>query len=904
MGVSGIQCPHCGNENLENRKFCRQCGKPLVLTCPECGFGNGAQDLFCGECGRSLGSPRSATNIPVESIEPEGERKQITLFFSDVEGYTDLSEQLDPEEVREIMSRVFGEIARIVARYGGRVEKLIGDAAMVIFGVPQSHEDDPVRAIKAALEIHKVIKNLSPSKKIGRPLAMHTGINTGVVITNAIDLQANKDRLLGDSINVASRLTSLAQGGEIIVGKETYRQAERFFDFQPLGIQTVKGKNQPIAAFKVLSAKSRPLSGSRRSTLQAKLIGRDKELAILAEQARLIGGEQGSVVCCVSGEVGIGKSRLVQEFHDCLDLERIDWWESQAYAYTQNVPYYPLVDLFNHIWGITKAQPKEEVQKKIQTEVRRLLGENEDASAYIESLYGLSLPKKQATPELWKSQLCTAVKRVIGAIAQTRPTVICFEDIHWADPSTIDLLRNLFADRKINGLFLCVYRPPFSLFTSDKSEVLGDSYRQIRLRPLEPPEVTAMITSMLDMAEIPDELSKIAQEKSQGNPFYLEEMIKALIESQTIVQDGGAWRVALKIKNINMPSTITGVIASRLDYLGKDNKRLIQEASVIGRSFLYPVLTRITQLGEKLDRCLADLEEHDLIFVKAREPELEYMFRHTLTHDVAYRGMLKSDRQLLHGKIGDTLESLFPERLPEFYEILAFQYKRGRRVGKAAGYLIKSGVKNLQKYSVEEAHRYFEEAFQLLDEKKERSRDEDRLLIDALTEWALALFYRKDFKTLMNLLEDRLELAESLHDKDRLGMFYGWLGAALWEQKRFQDAYRLLHKALSLGKETRNKSIIAHAYAWISYASFDLALFPEAIETGNKALKLMSTLESDNFLYYSSLSGRLVTSMVSRLEDQSLGKKHAIDPATVSEEAQKWLSNLTTDQKPSKRLPH
>ncbi len=776
-----------------------------------------------------------------------------------------MSDQLDPEDVQEIMSRIFGEATGVVIKYGGHVEKLIGDAMMVLFGVPTANEDDPVRAIKAALEIHQIVEDLSPElcEKIGRPLAMHTGINTGVVLTNAIDLETNRERLLGDSINVASRLTSLAKGGEIVVGKDTMKQAEHFFKFESLGAQELKGKSQAVEAFMVGEAAPSAPGKTLYSGLQSKLVGRDQEIAILEDRMTALTTQGEGTACCLCGEAGTGKSRLAREFRATLDPLKIGWHEGRAYSHTQQTPYSLFIDLFNQAWGISESDPQEQVRGKIRSQIQLLLGEDEQVSKYIEGLYGLGAPdEKEGVPDLWKSRVFKGVKQVFRALADAKPTVFCLKDLHWADASTIDLLRYLLSDHEGAGMFICIYRPPFTLLTSDKSLPLGESYKRINLKPLVAADIRTMTASLLKTDDVPDDLAELVQMKSEGNPFYLEEIVRALIDSRFLLKTGESWRLTKKADEIDIPSTVTGVITSRLDHLEQKKKRLLQEAAVIGRTFLYETLARVTEIDGQIHGLLVELEEHDLIRSRGTEPEKEYIFQHSLTRDVVYKGMLKKERQKLHKKVGATLEDLFENRLSELYETLAFHYKLSAVSGKAVDYLVKSGEKSLKKYAVAEAHQYFQEAYDILDTKKNRTKRDDERLIDVLVELALVAFYRQDFAPLLEVLKSKLDLVEAMDDKDRLGLVYGWLGTALWAEKEFEDSYVYLHLALRLGQETKNKHIIAHAYAWISCASVDLGLRAEALTSGQKALELLSEMESDNFLYYFSLSGRLVRSIV------------------------------------------
>jgi len=788
-------------------------------------------------------------------LKAQGERKQVTVLFSDLSGYTAMSEKLDPEEVKEIMSRIFGEVAQIVAKYEGYIDKFMGDAVMVLFGVPKSHEDDPVRAVKAATDIHDLVERISPQleKKIDRPLSMHTGINTGLVVTGEINLEKGTEKVLGDTVNLASRLTSLAKGGEIFVGEETCHQAEGHFNFETLEPAKVKGKTEPIRAYKVVSIKEKPITVHRLSGLRAELIGRKAELFQLKEAVQKLGEGKGTIIS-ICGDAGTGKSRLIEEFKGTLDLNEIQWREGRSYAYSQNIPYFPLIDLLSRAWQIEEGDSQNEVKEKIESNIERLLGKK-DVAPYIGGLYGLKYKEiEDVDPEFWKSRLREGVKKILSALTRAGPTIIFLEDIHWADPSTTELLHFILSDFKYPAIFLFTYRLPFNLFASHQLSSIGKIYQGIQLKDLSASEAEEMMESLLKTDNMPPELRTFAQDKAEGNPFYLEEVINSLIESESLIREKGEWKLISPISETTIPLTINGVISARIDRLQAGMKRLLQEASVVGRAFLYEVLKKITELKDQLENCLDNLEMTDLIRKRSLEPDLEYIFKHALTQDVVYNGILKKERQEIHEKIALVIEELFQERLNEFYETLAFHFKHGKSHRKAVDYLMKSGEKSLKRYSVEESHQYYKEAFDLLAKKEDKTKDEESLFIDLLVQWAEAFYYRGDFKGLLNLLKSNKDMLESLDDKTKLGMFYGWMGMALWGREKFKDSYQYLQKALNLGKETNDQHVIGYASAWLSFTAAELGLLDEAITYGERARKITKPFK-DHYLYLKSLGG-------------------------------------------------
>ncbi|UCF57234.1 MAG: AAA family ATPase, partial [Deltaproteobacteria bacterium] len=841
-------------ENEKGAKFCLECGERLELQCPQCGKTLPLLAKFCNQCGQRLEEVVEAEKAVPEA---EGERKYVTVLFSDMSGYTAMSEKLDPEEVKEIMSRVFGEIAQVVTKYEGFIEKFVGDAVMALFGVPKAHEDDPVRAVRAGMEIHDLVEAISPEleKRVGRPLSMHTGINTGLVVTGEVDMEKGTHGVAGDTINLAARLSELARPGEILVSLDSYRQSEGYFDFEELEPTKVKGKTEPVQVYKMVSAKERPLKIHRLSGLRAALIGRKVEMSRLAEAVERLRDGKGTIIS-VCGDAGTGKSRLIEEFKTTLDLKKIQWREGHAYPYCQHIPYFPYIDLMNRAFRIEEGDPPEKIREKVEKGIEFLVGKQEDIVPYVGSLYALGYPEiEEVSPEFWKSQLQKAVREILLALTRRRPTVICFEDLHWADPSSIDLVHFLLSDFRYPALFLCVYRPTFSLFTSHQVSSLGKVYQEIRLLDLSTSEAQDMVESLLKTKSVPPELQNFIQQKVEGNPFYLEEMINSLIESETLMRDNGTWKLTKPITESDIPPTIHGVLSARFDRLEREMKRVLQEASVIGRAFLYEILKRITDLSDQCDQYLSALERLDLIRARSLQPDLEYIFKHALTQEVVYNGLLKKERRMLHEKIGLVMEQLFHDRLSEFYETLAFHFKNGHSLLKAVDYLRKSGKKSMKRYAVEESHKYYKEAFDLLTNKPGKTREEEGLLIDLILEWADVLYYIGDFKMLGDLLRAHQDLAESLDDKARLGMFYAWLGWTVAWREKLRESYEYLHKALKLGEEIENQQVIGYACTWLIWICADMGLLDEAILHGERAQEVARILQSDQYLYFKSMGG-------------------------------------------------
>ena len=870
-----MKCTECQFDNREGAKFCSECGLKFEFSCPECGTSIRAHGKFCDECGCVLEPPKEifddvsdagsppiqpAVRINAEDVALSvGERKHVTVLFSDLSGYTTMTEKLDPEEVKEIMSRIFGEIAHVLTKYEGFIERFIGDEVMAVFGVPKTHDDDPLRAIKAVIEIHELVERISPQleDKLGQPLSMHSGINTGLVVTGEVKLGHGTYGLTGDAINTASRLQGIAKAGEILVGYQTYRQTEGYFQFEKLESTKVKGKTEKVQPYKYVSERKAPLT-HQLSDIKADLIGRNVELHQLKKGFEQLLTGKGNVFL-IYGDAGTGKSRLIEEFKLKLDQTQIQWYEGHAYQYAQNMPYFPIIHLFNQALKIQDDNSPHEIEKKIESFVDSMEGAKQSIAHYIGSLYGLNYTEVESSgPQDRRNRLLRAIQSVFFSISQKRPTVFLLEDLHWFDPSTLAVIRKMLTQIRLPAIFLCTYRLPFALFSGQLITKIKNPLNEIHIRQLSPSETQHMLKSLLKAEHLPQSLFDFILSKLEGNPFFLEEVIKSLIESKTLVRENGHWNLKKSIDDSHIPSTIHGVISARIDNLELEMKQVLQEASLIGRQFLYKILNRITRYENKLDSCLHGLEQIDLIKTKSLIPEIEYLFKHALTQEVVYDGILKKKRQTLHESIGQVIEQLFQDRIAEFYETLAFHYKNSLSLDKALDYLLKSGDKSLRNYALEEAHQYFKEAFNLLADKQNRTETEDFTLIDIIVQWGLVFCYLGDFSQLSKILNSYERIAGNFVSSNRKGMFYAWLGWTHFHKGNPQKAYDYLTIALKIGEEIEDSQIIAYTNTWLGLSCAELGLFNEGLNHAKIGQKLSQKIdlnyESDFYAIHISLN--------------------------------------------------
>ena len=822
------------------------------MKCPSCNAIIQLQAKYCMECGSQLYDHDGEVLIPTK-----GERKLVTIMFSDLSGYTSMTERLDPEDVKKIMDHIFGKIIRIIKYYEGFIEKLIGDAVMAVFGMPTVHEDDPIRAIKAALDMHSAVKKISPQfeEMIGQPLFLHTGINTGLVVTGKYDVDKGIHGLTGDAINLASRLEGIAQNDEIGIGPETYNLTRNFFVFDKIKYVKIKGKEHPVSVHKVLSSKRDSLKTHRVHGIQADLTGRDDEIKLLTESVEELEKGKGSILL-IRGEPGTGKSRLKKELKESIRSENILWTEGHAYDHSQKTPYYPLINLLTQVFNIDEKDTHEVIKKKIEFRVSQLLGDSSEYITFIGNLFSLEYPETASiSPEAWKKKLHKSVEALILALRKEKNIIICFEDLHWADPSFIDLLLFLINQISSKILFILTYRPSDDLSFFNTIEYPNSRSSLIELRELSEYDTLLMLKSLLKSSDVPNELYKFVCIKTEGNPFFLEEVINSLIENEILCKENEEWILKTEIDSINVPSTIQGVLNARLDSMEQSRKIVFQEASVIGRTFNYQLLKKITLFSDSIDKHLSELTALDLLQIKSLKPELEYKFKHALTQEVAYNSLLKSQRKEIHGKIGFEIERLFKDRLPEFYESLSYHFTESGLVDKALDYLTKSGDKHLRRFAVKEAHENYLEAFKLLNRKDKRSIEEQKILIQLLIDWSLVHYYRGDFKNLTDILSEFQGLAESFPDSELLGEFHTWLGFSLYLRGKINKSYPYFEKALDIGKINNLNKVLAYSSTWLIFNGWDLGLIDDSIYHGKIALSLSERFPQDHFLFYKPRAG-------------------------------------------------
>lgn len=797
-----MRCPKCQSEYTVRARFCVECGNKLEYECPHCGKILPIGANFCDECGQSVSKLKATP--PINYSEPlsftpkhladkilasrgsiEGERKLVTILFADVANYTSLAEKLDPDEVHFIMYGCFDVLMNEIHAYEGTVEKFSGDQVMALFGAPIAHEDHAQRACHAALSIQRAIQEYGKriEDEYGVKFKMRVGINSGLVIIGSISHDLSIDyTALGDTTNLASRMESMATPGTILVSINTYKLAREFFDFKPIGNLTVKGKEEPVETYMLVGARG------VQTRIEAavvkgltRFIGREKELTILKESFESAKQHSGQVVGIV-GEPGVGKSRLILEFRETLRPGDYTFLEGRCMHYGKSMAYLPILDIIRDYFNIREGQRESIIKKSMEEKITQLDVEFKSILSPLYELLSLHVHDEQymrLLPPQRRERIFEALRDLIIRESENKPVLIVIEDFHWVDKTTEEFL-NYFIGwlPKTSVLLVLLYRPEFTHIWGSKSY-----YRHISIDQLTFNKGVILLQSILKSTNIEPELRELVLNRAGGNPLFMEEITQTLLENGSIKKKrNNQYVLNGDTSHIEVPDTIQGIITSRIDRLENDLKRTMQVASVIGRDFAYNILQAITGMQDELKNHLLNLQEYEFIYEKNLFPELEYSFKHSVTQEVAYDSLLLNMRRKTHERIGEAIELLYPDRIEEFYEILAYHYARSENSSKAYQYLKLSGEKAERNYSNWESLRFYKEAIDILN--KEPQNDEIKrqgVEIRLLAEGPMRLLGYPDDSLLILLdgerlckeLDDGKSLA-SLHS--RLSLCYTFKG--------------------------------------------------------------------------------------------------------------------------------
>jgi len=639
----------------------------------------------------------------------EGERKQVTVLFCDLANSTALAHRLGPDVMHSLLNAFFEMAAEAIHRYEGTINQFLGDGFMALFGAPLAHEDHARRAALAALEIQRRLRERRDSAfGTGHwsDLALRIGLNTGLVVVGKIGDNLRMDyTAVGDTTNLASRVQQLAGGHEIYLTDSTRRAAAAYVDCQPLGPKRVKGKAEPVTIHRLLGVRTRAESQAADELrwVASPLLSRDQEIATLIGCVdRLVRGEGGIVT--VLADAGLGKSRLVTEARRTIADRGVRWLEGRAVSFAQALSYWPFLEILRSWVGLTESDGEAEAWTRLEKPTRRLFSdEYSEIVPYLATLMGLRVPAdledrvKYLDGGAMGRQIFRASRRLFERLAGEQPLILVFEDLHWSDHSSTELMEHLLPLVESVPLLLCgVGRPGHSALERLR-EVANRShaarYTEITLSPLSANASTSLIDNLIPGVDVPPVLRDRIVQKTDGNPFFIEEVVRSLIDTGTLVKSPatGRWRVTVPLEDLAIPDTVQGVIMARVDRLDEDVKEVLKIASVVGRSFFYRVLRALTEAEQELDAHLHHLERIELIRERQRTPELQYIFNHALVQETTYESILLERRHRLHERVAECIERLFADRLDEFYGLLAYHYAQAEAWERAHDYLLKAG---------------------------------------------------------------------------------------------------------------------------------------------------------------------------------------------------------------------
>jgi class 3 adenylate cyclase/tetratricopeptide (TPR) repeat protein len=788
-----MRCPSCGFENPEGLKFCNDCGAPLRMPCAQCGFANQPQAKFCGECGAALlpqakvssspsVTPRPPTplsytpthlaeKILTSKIALEGERKQVTVLFADLKGSMELLADRDPEEARQLLDPVLEHMMAAVHRYEGTVNQVMGDGIMALFGAPIAHEDHAVRACYAALAMQESVKQYAAEvqRTTGVPIQIRVGLNAGEVVVRSIGSDLHMDyTAVGQTTHLAARMEQLALPGSILITPEVVQLTEGYIQVTSLGPVPIKGMTAPVEVFEVTGV------GPMRSRLQVaaargftRFVGRDAALRTLHQALARAGAGQGQVVAVI-GEPGVGKSRLFWEFMQSRGSRRWRLLTSHAVSYGKATAYLPVIDLLK---TYCQVEDRDDVQRVRERVIGKLLSLDRALEPLLPAILALlDVPVEDAQwqaldPVQRRRSTLEAVTRLLLRESQVQPLLLVFEDLHWIDSETQALLDSLVESLPTARVLLLVnYRPECRHGWGHETY-----YRQLRLDPLPPASAEALLQALLGQDPSLEPLRQRLIAQTQGNPLFLEESVRTLMETGVLGGERGTYRLAKPLDSLQVPATVQAVVAARIDRLPPEDKRLLQTAAVIGTEVPFPVLQAIAELPEAdVHRGLARLQAGEFLYETQLFPDLDYAFKHALTHEVAYGSLLRERRRGLHARLVGALEALTPERMAEQVERLAHHALRGEVWDKALTYGRQAGEKALVRSACREAVGYFEQGLAILRHLPE-SRDTREQAIELRFDLRNALHPLGEFGRILDHLRAAEALAEVLDDQRRLG---------------------------------------------------------------------------------------------------------------------------------------
>jgi predicted ATPase/class 3 adenylate cyclase len=905
-----LKCPQCHARLSPEHRFCGQCGRKLEEFCPACAHPTPPTYKFCGQCGLDLSQPRLPTSAELSTDEKlkkiqrylpkglsekimaqkgkiEGERKLVTVMFCDMAGFTPISEKIGPEKVYAVMDQIYEILINKVHEYEGTVNEMTGDGIMALFGAPIAYEDAPQRSIRTALAIHREIARFNERMQHDQikmaPIRMRIGIHTGPVVVGTLgnDLRV-EFKAVGDTVNLASRVESLAEPGTTLVTDATYALTEGLFRFEALGNCYIKGKTGTVKTYRVIAPSSRrtrfDVSAERGLT---PFVGRKSELELMLDSFERIKSGRGQAFSIIS-EAGLGKSRLLYEFRKAIAGENVHIVEGKCLSYSKGIAYHPVIDILKSIFGIKDDDPDSERKQKVLNRLEPLDVDLDATMPYLLDLLSVGdsgLDQVQMSPDARKERITEALRMILLKGSHRRPLVIAIEDLHWVDRNSEDIFEYIL--RSIPGyriMLLFTFRPDFLPNWGARSY-----HSQLTLNRLSNRHVVTMMRHLLDDASFDVQLEKLIIDKAEGVPFFIEEFILSLKNLNLIEKNSVSYHLAPHINEVAIPSTIQDIIMARIDTLPQQTKEILQIGSVIEREFSYVTIKAITDLPDQdLSNHIAVLKDAELIYERRTFPQTTYLFKHALTREVVYETILEKKKRDLHHKVGLAFEKLHPQELKDYASVLANHFIKSGQLAKGADYLRQASKRAEESASLNDAIAY---ARQRVDALEALKPDDTvgKKIIDARTALGLYTSQTGRLGEARDAIDPIIELAVKANDKKRLSQIHTILGTHRYMfEEAFEPAYQDLKTALRLAEETDEiiVMVLANYYLGVAY-TFDCQ-FDRAIEHIKNALHInsavknlwgMSVMQSHLSLPYN-YSGQIRT-----------GFRHSLEAVRLAEES-------------------
>ena len=847
-----MRCQNCSAENPEGAKFCTQCATPLKRLCPKCGSENPPAARFCAQCATSLTAeavqPAKASASPIPSeirVTPEnsdaspaieGERKTVTALFADIKGSMELMEDLDPEEARAIVDPAIKLMIDAAHRYEGYIVQSTGDGIFSLFGAPVAHEDHPQRALYAALRMQEDVKRYAEKLRAekGVNLQVRVGVNTGEVVVRSIKTDETHTEYtpIGHSTSLASRLQALSAPGSIAISEAVRKLVEGYFALKPLGQARIKGVTEPVSIYEVTGL------GPLRTRLQrsagrglTKFVGRQREMDAMKHAAEQAKAGHGQIVAAIA-EAGVGKSRLLFEFKA---TSQSGWMvlETFSVSHGKASAYLPVLDLLRNYFKLTSEDDERARREKVGGKVLMLDRSLEDTLPYLFALLDIVEgvdPLAQMDARVKKRRTLEITKRLLLRESLNQPLILIFEDLHWIDEETQALLNSLADSLGTSRVLMLVnYRPEYSHTWGSKTY-----YTQLRLDPLGKESAQEMLTSLLGDDAALDELKRLTIEKTEGNPFFMEETVQVLLDEGALVRNGTI-KLTRPLSELKIPPTVQAILTARIDRLPPDEKDLLQTLAVIGKEFSLGLIKRVAvKPDEKLERMLADLQLGEFIYEQPAFPDPEYVFKHALTQEVSYNSILTDRRRALHERVAASIESLFADRLDDYLVDLAHHYSRSGNVRKAAEYLRLSAEQTMHRSAYQEAIASLNRGIELLQSLPDDSeRAGEQLKLQTILVECLSAVQAPSSQVARAAMEQALGLAEKLQNKVEISRALTALHPSHLIAMELVKARELAERSLALAEEINDSYMLASAHGEIG----DILIFEGAFAAAQQHLE-------------------------------------------------------------------